>query len=234
MHRLDILFPRCCPICLKPVIPKGGFLHEACKAKLRFTKSPFCLRCGREIADERAEYCTACKRSDIFFDSGRCTFVYHSETERAIKVFKDEGTEEFADFFGRATAEKDGNFIEAVKPDVIVPVPLHESRLRTRGFNQAELYAKSLSRYMGIPVAGLLKKSCRTKDQKGLDRVGRMRNLKEAFGVNVGDTRVPRKVLLADDIYTTGSTVNSCAAALKAAGVEKVYFVCIAAGTVDI
>ncbi len=160
--------------------------------------------------------------------------VYHSETEKTLKVFKDEGTEEFADFFGRAAAEKLGMFIGAVKPDVIVPVPLHESRLRARGFNQAELYAKSLSRYVGIPVAGLLKKTCRTKDQKGLAGNERVRNLEGAFRVIGAKDTVPKKVLLADDIYTTGSTVNACAAALKAAGVEKVYFVCIAAGTVDI
>ncbi|MCR5823193.1 MAG: ComF family protein [Lachnospiraceae bacterium] len=232
MHRLDILFPACCPICLKPVHPKGSFIHEACRRKLKFVESPFCMKCGRGIADEGAALCSSCKKGDFVFDSGRCTFAYHSDIGNAIKWVKDEGTREFIDFFGDTAAKRHETFLKAVKPEIIVPVPLSESRLRARGFNQSELFAESLAGVLGIPVGKLLKKVRNTRDQKGLNRRERTRNLAGAFEA-VSCKEMPERVLLTDDIYTTGSTVNACAAVLKAAGVKEVYFICIAAGTAD-
>lgn len=230
---LDYLFPACCPICQKPVVPKGGFLHEECKGKIRFTEPPFCLKCGRRITDEGEEYCSSCRSDAFAFDAGRCTFVYHSGIGEAIKWVKEEGTREFVEFFGKAAAERHGSFIEDIRPDAIVPVPMDRRKERMRGFNQAELIADSLSRHINVPVKKLLIKSGKTKDQKKLNRQQRAQNLSKAFTADSSVKEIPERVLLTDDIFTTGSTVNACARALKKIGVKKVYFICIAAGTSD-
>ncbi len=234
MYMLDHLFPDCCPICLKPVHPKGGVIHRDCKGKLNFIKDPFCLKCGRQIGDEGSEYCMNCRKTKRSFEAGRCTFNYHSAIEGAIKLFKEEGTREIVDFFARATVERCGSFIRSVNADAFVPVPLSADRLRRRGFNQADLFAIGLSKYTDIPVERLLKKIRRTGEQKGLNRWERENNLSGAFGVDAKIAQIPDTVILADDVFTTGSTVNTCAATLKAAGVKKVYFRFIAAVTADI
>ncbi len=190
------------------------------------------MKCGRETADEREVFCTECRKTPRAFDAGRCTFNYHSAVEKAIIMLKEEGTCEFVDFFARAAFERHEDFLRTIGADAIVPVPLHRGRLRRRGFNQAGLFAESLSDLTGIPVDGLLAKKRMTKDQKGLNRWQRETNLREAFEV-VRKDRIPETVLLTDDIFTTGSTVDSCAKALKASGVKRVYFICIAAGTAD-
>ncbi len=233
MQMLDYLFPVCCPICLKPVLPKGGFIHEECKEKINLIRSPFCVKCGRRIKEDSDELCSTCKKADFAFDAGRCTFVYHSEIRDAIKWLKEEGTCEFADFFGKIAAEKHVSFLKSIRPDVIVPIPLAKGRERMRGFNQAELFANSLSKHTGVPVKRLLVKTRSTKEQKGLNRLQREQNLSGAFRTVVSNKHMPEKVLLVDDIFTTGSTVNACATALKKAGAQKVYFICIAAGTAD-
>ncbi len=230
---LDYLFPVCCPICQKPVVPKGGFLHEECKRKIRLIETPFCLKCGRKIKDEGDELCSSCRSEAFAFDAGRCTFVYHSGIGEAIKWVKEEGTREFVDFFGRTAAERHSSFIEAVRPEVIVPVPMDSKKERIRGFNQSELIAESLSEHINVPVKGLLSKVGKTKDQKRLNRQQRAQNLAKVFNVADGCDRMPERVLIVDDIFTTGSTVNACAMALKKAGVKKVCFICIAAGTAD-
>lgn len=234
MQLFEFLFPDVCPICLKPVIPKGGFLHEECKGKLKFVARPFCLKCGRAIEDEAEEYCSSCRKTKFVFDAGRCTFVYHSDIGKAIKWVKEEGTRELVDFFGKATVKRHESFLRSFRADAIVPVPLTKGKQRARGFNQAELFAESLSECLGIPVGRFLVKIKKTRDQKGLNRAERVQNLEGAFKACLPAEHMPGCVLLADDIYTTGSTVNACAAALKNAGVDKVYFLCIAAGTSDV
>jgi ComF family protein len=190
------------------------------------------MKCGRKIENESEELCSSCKRETLAFDSGRCTFVYHSEIGEAIKQVKRNGIREFLDFFGVYCVGRHELFLKSIGPKALVPVPLTDSRLRQRGFNQSELLAQSFSGIMGIPVKKLLVKTRNTKDQKGLNRWQRTNNLIGAFKAE-GNEPMPDKVLLVDDIYTTGSTVNACAAVLKAAGVKEVYFICIAAGTAD-
>ena len=114
--------------------------------------------------------------------------------------------------------------------DEIMPVPLHPSRKRMRGYNQAEILAAELSIRTGIPLRNnALFRIKKTVPQKELDDEGRRRNLMGAFGVST-DWIPCRNVLLIDDIYTTGSTVERCAKMLKKAGVQNVYFLTISIG----
>ena len=116
------------------------------------------------------------------------------------------------------------------QPDALIPVPLHKSRMRKRGFNQAALVAERMGERLGIPVEEkLLIRVKKTNPQKELNDSARRENLKNAFQLCGNDVKLKRVVLI-DDIYTTGSTLDAAAAALLAAGVEKVYFLSICIG----
>ena len=124
------------------------------------------------------------------------------------------------------------NYIQMIAPDCLVPVPLHPSKFRKRGFNQAELLAREFGKELNIPIRLLLRKNKETKDQKNLNRMERKKNVKNVFCVNVAEIKkgIPKSILLIDDVSTTGSTLTECAKALKAQGVQKVSFLTICAG----
>ena len=134
---------------------------------------------------------------------------------------------EFADFYGESAVSADGYWIEHIHPDVIIPIPLNRKKLRTRGFNQAELLAKVIGRRMNIPVdTKVLIRSHWTEPQKNLSPVQRFANLKKAFQVHLNPRKQYKTVLLIDDIYTTGSTMDACAKLLKEHGIFKSLFCC--------
>lgn len=226
------LYPERCPVCLRPVMPKGAMLHPECKQKLDRINGPVCFKCGAPVSSEE-EYCEVCATlKDRGWDQGRSVFPYHGTIGDALRLVKNEGTEEFVRFFAKQMKQSQKAFIERMAPECIVPVPLHPSKQRLRGFNQAELLAEALGEELNLPVRLLLKKEKKTKEQKSLSRNQRIRNVKDAFRVDedaMGD-RVPASVLLLDDVTTTGSTLSACAAVLKAYGVAKVAFlsVCVA------
>ena len=123
-----------------------------------------------------------------------------------------------------------GKMIDNWQPDLIVPIPLHIRRKRKRGFNQSLLLAKEIGKLTGIPVDGKILKRIRYTDpQKILDHRLRKQNLHNAFQVSK-DIRCVRTVILIDDIYTTGNTIDEAARKLKLAGVEKVYFLTVSIG----
>lgn len=114
--------------------------------------------------------------------------------------------------------------------DAIIPVPLHRKRRRERGYNQAELFAKEIGKRTGIPVeTKLLYRCINTRPQKELNDQERKKNLKKAFTIAQNIVQL-RKVLLVDDIYTTGSTVDAAAECLKVSGIQEVYVLCISIG----
>lgn len=227
------LYPERCPVCLKLVTPKGAMLHQKCRSKLDVIKEPMCMKCGVPLSSTEEEYCTECGiHPDRGWDQGRSLFPYHGVMGDALRLVKKEGTEEFVRFFAKQMKESRQAFIVQMAPECIVPVPLHISRQRSRGFNQAELLAKALGKELDIPVRMLLVKQKKTKDQKSLSKNQRKKNVKDAFAVNEEefDSNVPASVLLLDDVSTTGSTLTACAGVLKARGVARVGFlsVCVA------
>ena len=230
------LYPERCPVCLGLVMPKGAGVHPKCKHKLDIIKSPVCFKCGMPLSSEEEEYCTVClKEPERGWDSGRSLFPYHGAMAKALQLVKKEGTEEFVRFFAKQIQENQQSFIRQMEPECIVPVPLHPSKLRSRGFNQAELLAVALGKETGLPVKNLLLKEKKTKDQKRLSREQRIKNVKDAFLVDEEEmgSKVPGAVMLLDDVCTTGSTLTACANTLKERGVARVSYisVCIAEQT---
>ena len=227
------IYPERCPVCLKIVMPKGAMLHPECKRKLDIIKEPVCMKCGAPLSSEEEEYCEAChSAADRGWDLGSSLFPYHGTLGTALRLVKKDGRTEFVRFFAKQLKQSRRAFIERVAPECIVPVPLHPSKQRRRGFNQAELLAEALGEETGIPVRLLLKKTKKTRDQKSLSKQQRKKNVSNAFCVDkmaIGK-QLPESVLLLDDVSTTGSTLTACAKVLKAYGVKRVAFlsICVA------
>jgi len=227
------IYPERCPVCLQIVTPKGAMLHPECVKKINRIKQPVCYKCGMPLLAEEKEYCAVCiMQKDRGWDRGRSVFPYHGELGTALRLVKKDGIAEFVRFFAKQMKESQQWFISQLAPDCIVPVPLHPSKQRKRGFNQAELLAEALGKEVNLPVRLLLKKQKKTKEQKSLGKHQRMKNVADAFAVDadaLGEC-VPETVLLLDDVSTTGSTLTACARVLKANGVKTVAFltVCVA------
>ena len=224
---LNVLFPRRCPVCGEITEPAGSLICRACYPRLSPVKSPVCQKCGKEVWSEEIEYCPDCVKHRRSFARGMALFNYTEEAARSMAAVKYKNKREYLDFYGAALAVRYENQIRRMQVDVLVPVPVHPSRKRARGFNQAEVLAVCLGKRLGIPVgSGMLIRDKKTKPQKELSAADRLKNLSGAFRAGTIPEGI-KTVLLVDDIYTTGSTVEACARALRSAGVSRVYFVVI-------
>lgn len=177
-----------------------------------------------------AEYCPDCGRKKHLYARGRAAFEYDSVMRESIGRFKYKNRREYGDFYVQELLHSCGEAVRSWDVDLIVPIPLHKSRKRKRGFNQAELIAKKLGLELGIPISSdTLLRTKNTSPQKELNDQDRKSNLKNAFQVVKNDIK-SKKILLIDDIYTTGSTLDAAASALLHHGAEKVYFLSISIG----
>lgn len=225
---LDFIFPRRCAVCDEPVNRTGEGVCTYCKAKIRYIKSPFCMKCGKQMKEE-GEFCSDCIRKKHFYVQGRALYDYGSMADSIFR-FKYAGRQEYALFYGRELYEKWGRWLFMVRPDALIPVPIHISRKRMRGYNQSELIARELSEWSGIPVnTTLIVREKKTIPQKNLSQEERQNNLKRAFKILQNDVKL-NTIVIIDDIYTTGSTIDAMSEVLLAAGVQKVYYMALAAG----
>ena len=226
---LSLLYPRRCPVCDEPVKPWNALICRECEPALPYIKPPRCMKCGKHIGDDGKEYCADCASQSHLYDRGRALFSY-PDAAASIARFKYGGRREYAAFYAARMAEALGDFIRACGADAFVPVPLHKSRKRRRGYNQAEVLARELSALTGIPVcADLVGRVKKTAPMKELSAVQRQNNLKKAFKILRNDVKLDT-ILIIDDIYTTGSTIDAVSRELKSAGVERIYFVALAIG----
>ncbi|MBQ4482018.1 MAG: ComF family protein [Lachnospiraceae bacterium] len=227
---IDAVFPRRCPFC-DEVTEYGELICRDCRERIPYIGEDYCMKCGKLLAKGDREYCTDCRSTEHLFRRGRALYVYNDMTRGAITRLKYHGRREYADYFGHDISDRLGNYLSGCRPDVLVPVPVSDEKLRSRGYNQAKLLADALSSHTGIPVEDSLVVRCKnTKPMKELTRIERMKNLKGAFKKGAHDVKC-RNVMIVDDIYTTGSTIDAVSVVLKAAGAENVFYVTLAAGT---
>jgi ComF family protein len=232
---LDIIYPVRCPICQTIVIPKGERICSSCKEELPYIIEPKCKKCGKPIEQEEKEYCSDCERKSYHFDKGFALWVYNDDMRRSIADFKYHGKKEYAKFYIDEIIRIYGKSIEKFSPDVIAPVPIHRSKYLKRGYNQADILARGIGKEIGIPVLSqLLLRNKKTLPQKKLSDKERLSNLLEAFQFNENAVKYYHKeitrVLLVDDIYTTGSTVEACTNVLRSQGVYEIYFIVLCIG----
>lgn len=230
---LDILYPRRCALCDGVLLPKEKFLCRRCEGRAAFITGDYCMKCGKPVEGDE-EYCPDCSRKETTFQCGRSVFVYDSLMRGSITRFKYHGRQEYAGFYAHAMYQQFHVWMDQIAPDALIPVPVHKERYRKRGYNQAELVAVELSRLCGVPVVSdYLLRTKNTLPQKELSDRERYVNLCRAFSLRTETQELYKTmkcVILIDDIYTTGSTIEACAQILSRRGVCKIYFICISIG----
>lgn len=232
---LSILYPVRCPICNEIVVPQKNRICNPCKEKLNYIKEPRCKKCSKPMEDEEQEYCMDCQKSKHHYNKGYSVWLYDQHMKKSISNFKYHNKWEYAKFYIIEMVQHYEDTIKKLSIDVIIPVPLHPSKRLERGYNQAEILANGLGKSLNIPVAtNLLIRSKKTLPQKQLSNKERLKNLKEAFRININalykyDRKIER-VLLMDDIYTTGSTIEACTNVLMEHGVSEVFFITLCIG----
>lgn len=228
----DLLYPRRCAICDK-VVPFGReLICRSHRDNLPYVEGPVCLRCGKEIESPDTEYCMDCAKHDRSFDRGFPVFNYEEPVKSGVLAIKYHNRREFCDFYGMEIVKKVRPYVKRYGIDGIAYVPVHRKKLRSRGYNQAYLLAQRAAKELGLPVLkDMLLRREYTSPQKNLDNIERANNIKKSMSVG---TLYPghSNILLIDDIYTTGVTINVCAGLLKEAGAQHVYYstVCIGKG----
>lgn len=224
---LRIIYPQTCYFCGK--ICRTPICRD-CFEKVEYIKEPRCKKCGKPVRYAEQEFCEDCKKTEHAFEQGASLWLHKGPVSWSIYQFKYHNRRIFGEFYAKELWRLYGKLIKAWQIDVIVPVPLHWRRRRDRGYNQAEIIARHLGRLSGIPVnCKAIKRVRYTRPQKELNDKDRKKNLKEAFRVT-RYWKKESKVLIIDDIYTTGNTIDSAAQELRKNGAEKIWFLTISIG----
>jgi len=226
---LNLLFPPRCPFCESiQKIHAPGICPE-CSQKLIYIREPRCMKCGKQLAQEEKEYCRDCTTHSHLFCQGRALYQY-SSVAGAIFRFKYKGKKEYGRIFGEEMAYFLGDYIRYLRPDALIPVPLHPVRRRIRGYNQSQVLAEVVGSCLNIPVkSDLVRRIRNTRALKTLNSKERLNNLKNAFILDRNGVKLDT-VIIVDDIYTTGTTIDALAKVLLEAGVKKVFFITLAIG----
>ena len=224
----ELLLPRRCPVCDEPVRFPHPLICPECEKRLARIGELSCECCGRGIADWTAPKCRSCGRIPHSFARGAVTFSYQT-TQQSIFRYKYGGRREYADYYASQMALRVREVFGDECFDLMIPVPLSEEKRKKRGFNQAELLAEKMSPLLAVPVrSDLLQRKKDTAPLKDQSFFARRKSLGDAFVINrlSYDYDVKLKtILLVDDVFTTGATIDACADVLLEEGVSKVCFV---------
>lgn len=226
----DFLFPPRCLACEN--IPTSGAPFCAdCASRIVMIGDALCPVCGipYRAAGADRHLCGECITAPPPFSIARAFGIYESALMDAIHRFKYKGQIASGDALGDIMASRTYDSLNIAGFDVIMPVPLHRAKLRQRGFNQALILARRVARKYRIPVDFLsLRRTKPTPAQVDLSGDERRKNVKGAFAVNKKQSVKEKRILLIDDVYTTGSTVKECARALMRAGASEVAVLTLA------
>jgi ComF family protein len=233
----DLFFPPRCVTC-------GALLEEhgplpfcpPCTAGIRFIRSPLCPRCGTPypVTEGEDHLCGECLATARPYAIARAVGRYEGTLLTAIHLFKYRGKIGIGKVLGRIMADFAGSQWDMKVFSTIMPVPLHRKRLRERGFNQAVILAREIAKRFSLPLDFMtLRRQVFTAPQVGLGREDRSANVRGAFTVQRPEKVAGRRILLVDDVATTGSTLTECALALMQAEAEAVALLTLARAVPD-
>ena len=275
---IDMVYPRRCPVCDRPVRPSGALICPECEPLLERVREPVCRRCGKPVRGPGVQFCADCRSLTHVYERGCAVFTYHSAAGGLFR-FKYRGRQEYSAYYGACMADRLVEFagdleraayagrtasayspagrtvstygpagqgrtaaasgsagsdryrrLDRFLPDLLVPVPISAGRLQKRGYNQALLLARQMSEITGIPVReDVLRRVTDTLPMKNMSPQERQNNLKKAFQAYGNDVEL-NSIMLIDDIYTTGATIDACAHALYRQGARRVFFMALAIG----
>ncbi|MDB6055873.1 MAG: ComF family protein [Verrucomicrobiales bacterium] len=234
---LAFFYPPVCQLCLmNRATPAEGFVCETCvtgKNGVRYIEPPFCGKCGLpfEGAIEVAFECGNCKELELSFDSARSAVVANQLVLNVIHKYKYEGGLWFEPFLASLLIKKVQTSADVKEFDLVVPVPLYSARRREREFNQSERLGKRLAKELGLPLSTRgIERTRPTTTQTMLTRSERATNVRNAFTVKDKKLYSKKRVMLVDDVMTTGATTSACARAIRRAGAKSVHVWTVARG----
>jgi ComF family protein len=231
---LSLIYPEGCQICRQQrATAREGYVCARCRDQVRFIRPPFCERCGLPYAGELNTpfECGNCREMEFAFRHARAAVVAKTVVLEAIHRFKYSRALWFEEFLAGLLIREAAPQLSARDWDYIVPVPLHPLKKREREFNQAEILGRRLALATRIPInVKLIRRVVPTTTQTLLSREKRAQNMQGAFAT-AGEVRLEKqRIIILDDIFTTGATTNACARALRQAGAADVCVWTVARG----
>jgi competence protein ComFC len=231
---LGFFYPEICQLCeAERATAKDGFVGTKCWTQIRFIRPPFCERCGLPYPGDLTTSfeCANCRDMELHFTSARSAVVAKTAVLEAIHRFKYQRALWFEPFLADLLLREAAPVLRGQGWDFIVPVPLHPLKEREREFNQAELLARHLSAATNIPLnTKLLRRVTPTMTQTRLTKEQRASNMRGAFAVRNRLKLNGERMVLVDDVFTTGATTSACAKSLRAAGAGEVCVWTVARG----
>ena len=236
MLLFELLFPPVCPFCGKTY---RGRIHTddicpECRRKHPVINESYCSVCGKPLEDPHASRCHDCASQPRSFDQGRALYPHEGAPKAAVYDLKFHSRRVNAEIFGRELAAHFTDWLYEREVSLILPVPLHKRRQRQRGYNQAALLARTLSEECGIPCReDLLRRTRATRRLKTLHKRERSAAVRGAFEADFSCVTIPqtRSIVLIDDIFTTGATIEALANLCRRAGAERIDFLTVTIGT---
>lgn len=231
---LGFLYPEVCQLCgQERASAAESFLCASCRASVRFVSRPFCERCGLPFQGAFTDSfeCADCKAQGWSFSSARAAVIARDTMLEVIHRYKYQHALWFEPFLAQLLIDRAVSEISPSRWDWIIPVPLHPTKQREREFNQAERLARRLSRATGVPIkTRILRRTLATQTQTRLSRQERLDNMRRAFAARSGVRLAGERIVLVDDVFTTGATTGACAKVLRAAGAGDVCVWTVARG----
>jgi ComF family protein len=227
----QFFLPLQCHCCEKFLDEGERGICSDCLSEIHWIKPPFCSVCGTPFVSGEVENhpCGDCLTKRRYFTMARALGAYEGSLQEAIHRWKYQGKTPLTPFFSEWMAEGLYRYWDPNLFDLMIPVPLHTQRLRERGFNQALLLVKELCHRTGIPYRKrVLQKRRLTLPQVNLSGVEREKGVRGSFQTTGDEELEGKSILLVDDVYTTGATVNECSKALLAGGADRVYVLTLA------
>ncbi len=222
----DLFFPPACAFCEAPIVESEALLCDSCSDSMDQVNEPICVQCGLPVpglAVQGSDRCGRCLADPPVYEKARYAVYYEGAVRDALLRFKFAGALHVAAALSQILTAAYRRHFRPDHFDLIVPVPIHRTRLIHRGFNQVVVLAEKLSRETGIPLDRTsFKKKKDTPPQVGLTRAARVKNLRGSFGLQRPDRIRGRKVLLVDDVATTGSTIAEAAKTIVRSGAARV------------
>lgn len=216
---LDLVLPAACMKCGNRLASVSDVVCTDCMRSVRRYPNSGCVKCGAPLDDEE---CLMCSEMDYKFSKARAPYVFDGTVRDMVHDFKYNAFFAPIDFFTKAMQrllEVDPAFGTA---DLLTDVPMHTIRHRERGYNQAKMLAQALSKASGIPFVEVVKRRVNTPTQTTLGKTQRGENLRSAFRMRRRADVSGKRVILVDDVFTTGSTANEISSVLLEAGAAEV------------
>ena len=230
---MNLIYPAVCRGCSKKIDKFNRNICDDCAKKIKERLPPFCIKCGRQLKgdSELAAMCQDCEKDKPFFDIAWSACHYDSLLKNLIHDFKYKKIASLASDFTILIINFMKKYRIGKNGQIILSIPMHPDRLFQREINHADILAKALGKKLGIPYSGnTLKKTKNTSLQSKLKRDARIKNLRSSFYLKDKSIVRDKNIILVDDLFTTGSTVNECSRLLKDSGAGYIEVVTLARG----